>query len=74
MKIRDLLAILNDLSVGDLDKEVYIDLPNEDEYKEMEFCPVVDPADEDVVIGYVISEATPPVDYKQLRLPFDGVH
>jgi len=77
MKVRDLLAQLNDLTVGSLDKEVYIDLPGEDEYKEMELCPIVDPEDEDVVIGFVVSEAKPTNDDGepvQLKLPFEDVH
>ena len=68
MKVRDLLALLNDLTVGSLDKEVYIDVEG-DEYKEMELCPIVDPEDEDEVIGFVISEVKP-----ETKLPFDGVH
>lgn len=71
MKVRDLLEILNDLTVGSLDKEVYIDLPGEDEYKEMEFCPVVDPDDEDEVVGFVISRAE---DEKQPKLRIGEVH
>lgn len=73
MKVSELLAILNDLTVGSLDKEVYIDVPG-DEYREMELCPIVDPDDEDEVIGFVISEVKPEPDDKQLKLPFDGVH
>ena len=65
MKVRDLLAQLNDLTVGSLDKEVYIDVPG-DEYKEMELCPIVDPEDEDVIIGFVISELKP-----ETKLPFE---
>jgi len=71
MKVKELLGILNDLTVGDLEKEVYIDLPDADEYKELEFCPVVDPEDEDVVVGFVISEMKPDT---EVKLPFDGVH
>jgi len=71
MKVKELLGILNDLTVGDLEKEVYIDLPDKDEYKELEFCPVVDPEDEDVVVGFVISEMKPDT---EVKLPFDGVH
>ena len=70
MKVKELLGILNDLIVGDLEKEVYIDFFDVDEYKELEFCPVVDPEDEDVVVGFVISEMKP----ETAKLPFDGVH
>jgi len=73
MKVRDLLAQLNDLTVGSLDKEVYIDLPGEDEYKEMELVPIVEHEDGEVV-GFVVCEAKPEEDDKQLKLPFDEVH
>lgn len=65
MKVRDLLAALNDLTVGSLDKEVYIDVVG-DEYREMELVPIVDPDDMDVVIGFVVCEAKP-----EATLPFD---
>ena len=67
MKVRDLLAQLNDLTVGSLDKEVYIDVPG-DEYREMELIPIVDPDDMDVIVGFVICEVK---EDKQLKLPFD---
>jgi hypothetical protein len=70
MKVRDLLAQLNELTVSSLDKEIYIDVPG-DEYKEMELVPIVDAADEDEVVGFVICEAT---SSKQLKLSSDEVH
>jgi len=73
MKVRVLLELLNDLTVGSLDKEVYIDVEGDD-YKEMEFCPVVDPEDEDIIVGFVISEAKPEPDPRQMKLPFEDVH
>ena len=69
MKVRDLLAQLNELTVGSLDKEVYIDAPG-DEYKEMELVPIVDPDDMDVIVGFVICEAKP----EETKLPFAEVH
>lgn len=72
MKVRDLLEQLNDLNVGDLDKEVYIDVEG-DEYKEMEFVPIVDAIDGEPM-GFVICEAKDIADDgepKQLSLPFD---
>ena len=59
MKVRELLATLNDLSIGSLDKEVYIDVPG-DEYKEMELIPIADSEDEEP-IGFVVCEKKPDV-------------
>jgi len=72
MRVRVLLAQLHDLTVGDLDKEVYIDVEG-DEYKEMELVPIVDAVDGEPV-GFVICEAKDIADDgepKQLSLPFD---
>ena len=72
MKVRDLLAQLNELTVGSLELEVYIDVEG-DEYKEMELVPIVDTIDGEPM-GYVICEAKDVADDgepKQLSLPFD---
>jgi len=73
MKVRDLLAQLNELTVGSVELEVYIDVEG-DEYKEMELVPIVAVEGEDDLVGFVICEAKPDPDEKQMKLPFDGVH
>ena len=73
MKVRDLLAQLNELTVGSLELEVYIDVEG-DEYKEMELVPIVAVEGEDDLVGFVICEAKPAPDENQMKLPFDGVH
>jgi len=64
MKVRDLLELISNLPLSARDKEVYIDVEG-DEYKELELCPIVDPADEDDIVGYVICE-----DKAEPELPF----
>jgi hypothetical protein len=70
MKVRQLLEELSNLPLSSRDKEVYIDVEG-DEYVEMELVPIVEPNDEDKVIGYVICEAKPdlvfPIDKKDLH-------
>lgn len=66
MKVRELLAKLNELTVGDLDREVYIDVPG-DEYKEFELVPIVDADDPDQLLGFVLCEVKP-------ELPISEVH
>jgi hypothetical protein len=72
MKVRELLAQLNDLTVGSLELEVYIDVEG-DEYKEMELVPIAEDEDGEV-IGFVVCELKDVADDgepKQLSLPFD---
>jgi hypothetical protein len=63
MKVRDLLAALNDLTIGDLEKEVYVDVEG-DEYVELELIPIAETHDSET-IGFVICQAKPVVEVKE---------
>jgi hypothetical protein len=70
--VKELLAHLNDLTIGDLDKEVYVDAVGDD-YKKGAFYLLVNPNDETELVGVLLCEADPdePV---QLKLPFEEIH
>lgn len=59
MKVRDLLATLNELTIGDLDKEVYVDVEG-DEYVELELIPIAETLESET-IGFVICGVKPVV-------------
>jgi hypothetical protein len=69
MKVRELLALLNDLRVGDLEKDIYIDV-GDDELVELELVPIVEDEADEEAVGYMI--AAKPKEPVQLELPFDG--
>lgn len=72
MKVRDLLATLNELTIGDLEKEVYVDVEG-DEYVELEFVPIAETIGGET-IGFVICELKDIADDgepKQLSVAFE---
>jgi len=75
MKVGELLALLNDLTIGDLDKEVYIEV-GKDELVDFDITPITESCDDDTIVGFMISEKEEETDEDdgeptQLNLPFD---
>lgn len=67
MTVEDLLALLHDLPVDALKKDIFIDNDKE-QFTEIEIEPVTESCDDPTIIGYVIVEKVKgPV---QLELPF----
>lgn len=72
MKLADLLALLNDMKIGDLEKEVYIEGEKDTLIHDFELAPIVEDTESKESLGYVLSEKKDlKKEFEQLKLPFD---